>query len=71
MPEIIAKFNYRHEAEFARGFLEDAGIPASVFVDDAGGIEAGMAFSNPSRVMVPDEYAARGRKVLPNAGVLE
>jgi hypothetical protein len=30
-----------------------------------------MAFSNPARVMVPDEYVERGREVLRNAGVLE
>ena len=71
MPEIVARFHYRHEAEYARGFLDDAGIPASVFVDDAGGIEAGMAFSNPARVVVPDEHVERAREVLTNAGVLE
>ena len=29
---VVARFTYRHEAEFAGGFLSDAGIPNSVLV---------------------------------------
>ena len=71
MPEIIARFNYRHDAEYAQGFLNDAGIPSSVFVDDAGGAELGMAFSNPARLVVALENRDRARAVLTDAGLLE
>lgn len=30
----VARFAYRHEAEFAAGFLEDAGIPYRLQIDD-------------------------------------
>jgi hypothetical protein len=33
----VAEFTYRHEAEFAAGFLTDAGIPHRLQIDDAGG----------------------------------
>lgn len=33
----LATFNHRHEAELARGYLEEAGIPAALSVDDGGG----------------------------------
>ncbi|MCI0432148.1 MAG: DUF2007 domain-containing protein [Gemmatimonadetes bacterium] len=68
---LIARFAYRHEGELARGYLENAGILALLFVDDASGIEAGMAFANPARLMVREEDAERAREVLRDAGVLE
>ena len=33
----LARFNHRHEAEMARGYLEDADIPAALSADDGGG----------------------------------
>lgn len=67
MTRTIARFGYRHEAEYAQGFLLDAGIPSSVFVDDAGGAEMGMAFSNPARLVVAAENGDRARDVLLHA----
>ena len=49
---VIATFQYRHEAEFAAGFLTDAGIPFRLQVDDAGGAVAGVTVSNPARIWV-------------------
>lgn len=69
--EIIARFHYRHEADFARQVLEDAGIPAALQIDDAGGIEMGMAFVNPARLRVRAEDAVRARDVLTGAGLLD
>ncbi len=65
---VVARFGYRHEAELAHGFLEDAGVPAALFVDDAGGAELGMAFSNPAEVAVAPEHAEQAREVLRAAG---
>lgn len=40
----IARYEYRHEAEFAAGFLEDAGVPYRLQVDDpALGISVGVS----------------------------
>lgn len=67
-PVLVARFSYRHEAELAMGFLEDAGISAGLFVDDAGGAEVGLAFSNPARILVAPEDAEEARTVLRDAG---
>ncbi|MGH7503070.1 MAG: hypothetical protein ACREL7_15190 [Longimicrobiales bacterium] len=66
---IVARFGYRHEGELAKGYLEDARIDAMLFVDDASGIEAGMAFVNKARLVVRREDAERARDVLRSAGI--
>ena len=61
-PDVaIATYQYRHEAEFAAGFLADAGIPFRLQIDDAGGADAGMTVSNPARLWIraADVDAAR------------
>ena len=63
----IARFTYRHEAEFAAGFLADADIPHSVLVDDHGGH---VTFSNSAAVLVATPDADRARAVLREAGML-
>lgn len=68
---ILARFNYRHEAELAHGYLEDAEIQSALFIDDAGGMEVGLAFSNPARLMVRQADLEEARSVLRSAGVLE
>ena len=67
-PVVVARFGYRHEAELALGFLEDSGISAALFVDDAGGAEVGLAFANPARIVVAREGAEAARKILRAAG---
>lgn len=68
---ILARFHYRHEAELAHGYLKDAGIEAGLFIDDAGGMEVGLAFSNPARLLVHREREREARKILESAGMLE
>ena len=60
----IAEYLYRHEAEFAAGFLEDAGIPFRLQIDDAGGAEAFMNTARPARLWVRAEDVAKAREVL-------
>ena len=62
----VARFTYRHDAEYARGFLEDAGIPSQMLVDDAAGH---IAFSNTAALVVRSEDAEAARKVLVDAEV--
>jgi hypothetical protein len=48
----VAEFRYRHEAELAAGFLEDAGIPFRLQTDDAGGADLGLSMLRPSILWV-------------------
>lgn len=68
---VVARFHYRHQAELAHGYLEDAGIPSGLFIDDAGGMEVGLAFANPARLVVHRKFLAEARDILEGAGVLE
>jgi len=69
---VVATFGQRYEAELARGYLENDGIPAAVAVDDAGGAYAGLTFSpNPARVMVRPEDIRRARRLLVELGLVE
>ncbi len=67
---VVARFHYRHEAELAHGYLEDAGIDTALFIDDAGGMDVGLAFVNPARVVVRTEDKARALEVLADTGML-
>ena len=60
----IAEYLYRHEAEFAAGFLEDAGIPFRLQADDAGGAEVGVTISRPARLWVRVEDVEHACEVL-------
>lgn len=70
---VVATFHHRHEAELARGYLEDAGIAAAIAVDDGGG-----AFGLPlsftplsyATVRVREVDAERALEVLEDAGLL-
>ncbi len=55
----VARFGYRHEAEFAAGFLEDAGVPYRLQIDDPA---MGLAVSSSATLWVAamDERRARG-----------
>lgn len=68
---VLARFHYRHEAELAHGYLQDAGIPSGLFIDDAGGMEVGLAFANPARLVVNKNRVEEAREILENAGVLD
>lgn len=68
---IVARYAFRHEAETAQGFLENANVPCVVFVDDAGGAEPQLAYINGVRVVVPAAFADRARDVLRASGMLD
>ncbi len=50
-----------------QGYLTDADIDSALFVDDAGGAEAGLAFSNSARLVVRREDAERALTLLSSA----
>lgn len=60
----IAEYLYRHEAEFAAGFLRDAGIPFRLQIDDAGGADAGVTIARPARIWVRAEDEEDARSLL-------
>lgn len=68
---MVATFRHRHEAEFARGLLENRGIASALEVDDAGGSYAGLSLSVSARLHVRAEDRERARKALTDAGLLE
>lgn len=59
----VAEFTFRHEAEFAAGFLADAGIPYRLQIDDAGG-DLGLTLGSRAVVWVLAVDAERARRVL-------
>lgn len=60
----IAEYPYRHEAEFAAGFLENAGIPFRLQTDDAGGADSFMTIARPARLWVRPEDVEEARDLL-------
>ena len=67
---VVAAFSQRHEADIAVGFLQGAGISASVLADDGGRFYPGIDLTG-ARVIVTKEEAEKARGVLVRAGVLE
>ena len=65
-PVTVARFTWRHEAEFAGGYLADAGIPHSVLVDDHGGH---VTLNNSAQVLVAPADVDRALEVLRSAGM--
>jgi hypothetical protein len=59
----VAEFRYRHEAELAAGFLDDAGIPYRLQIDDAGG-DLGLTLGRPAIIWVRTADAERARDAL-------
>lgn len=68
---IVATFAYRHEAEMAQGYLEDAGIPVVMMAGDAAGIELGFAAPYRASIAVRQEDAGAARDVLRETGYEE
>ena len=71
MTTVVAHFPYRHEAEMAHGYLESAGVDSALLIDDAGGMDVGLAFVNPARLVVREDDEERARSVLVDVGMLE
>ncbi|MDX1646320.1 MAG: DUF2007 domain-containing protein, partial [Longimicrobiales bacterium] len=57
----VASYNYRHEAEFAAGFLKDAGIPYRLQIEDP---TLGLSASDAATLWVAAVDERRARAVL-------
>jgi hypothetical protein len=67
---VVMVLGYRHEAELAKGFLDDAGIEAVIQKDDASGLETGLSFTSPAKLIVHKDDLNQARQILRAAGVL-
>lgn len=65
---VVATFEYRHEAEMAQGYLEDADIPVVMVAGDAAGIELGFAAPHRARIAVRTVDVEAAREVLRDVG---
>ena len=65
---VAATFAYRHEAEFARETLREAGIESVLAGDDAGGAYAGMSFTRPFKLLVRQDELDQAKTLLEDAG---
>jgi hypothetical protein len=61
----VAQYLYRHEAEFAAGFLDDADIPYRLQIDDP---SLGISIGSPAIVWVRGVDVQRAREVLEISG---
>jgi len=68
---LIARFNFRHEAEFAQGFLWDAQIPSRVESDDAGGVDLSISFLAGASLFVTEADQEGAVEILRSAGYLD
>ena len=68
---VVARFTYRHQAEFARGFLADAGISARVMSDDAGATHPNLSFLTGVAVIVHADAAEAAAAALRDAGLFD
>jgi len=58
---VLAQYAYRHEAEFAAGFLDDAGIPYRLQIDDPA---MGLTIATPATLWVRAFDLAGARELL-------
>ncbi|HSG09380.1 MAG TPA: DUF2007 domain-containing protein [Longimicrobiales bacterium] len=65
----IAHFRHRYQADMARGFLDDAGIPCRLLSDDAAGGVAYIGGLAGAWVIVAEENADAAVEVLGSAGM--
>jgi hypothetical protein len=62
---VVQSFGNRPEADLAKGALEDAGIPAMIQADTAGGMREHLAWSGAGfKILVREEDATEAREVL-------
>lgn len=62
---VVQSYSSRPEADLAKGALEDAGIPAMIQADTAGGMREHLAWSGAGfKVLVREDDADAARELL-------
>jgi hypothetical protein len=67
---VVASYPTRHDAEMARDYLDDAGISASIRVDDAGGMHPELQGIHGVHLVVLGNVAQQAHEALQEAGML-
>ena len=65
-PALIKTFSNEAEAHMAQQMLQEAGVPAFVLKDDAGGMEPHLQLTGGVRLLVSRADAERAREILEN-----
>ena len=65
-PVLIKTFSNEAEADMAQQMLQNAGVPAFVLKDDAGGMEPQLQLTGGVRLLVGNADAERAREILGN-----
>ena len=68
---LLARFNHHWEAEMARGYLEDAGVPSRLISDNLAGGYTYMGDLSGASLLVATERADEAYQVLADAGLVE
>lgn len=63
-PLVIKTFSNETDAEMARQVLEESGVRAFVFKDDAGGMEPHLQLTGGVRLVVTRSDAERAQEIL-------
>ena len=63
-PVVIQTFDNEADAEMAQQLLQNAGVRASVFKDDAGGMEPHLQLTGGVRLVVGSADAERAREII-------
>ena len=63
-PVVIQTFDNEADAEMAQQLLQNAGVRASVFKDDAGGMEPHLQLTGGVRLVVGSAEAERAREIV-------
>lgn len=67
---LLARFTHQWEAELARGYLEDAGVPSRLLSDNLSGGHTYMGALSGASLLVATERAEEAYGVLANAGLV-
>ncbi len=67
---VVASYSTRHDAEMARDYLDEAGISASIRVDDAGGMHPELQGIHGVHLVVLSNVARQAHEGLQEAGML-
>jgi hypothetical protein len=68
---LLARFNHHWEAEMARGYLEDAGVPSRLVSDNLAGGYTYMGNLSGASLLVATERVDEAYRVLADAGLVE
>jgi hypothetical protein len=61
---VVSTFLQRHEAQMAKGLLDNKGIKSMISADDCGGMRPGMSFGNAITLSVQKADLEKAKKIL-------